>query len=291
MKKFLGTLGTAGLVLALAACGTSGDEDSNNGDTGSTTGGDTPAEEETTTLKISASNTPHAEILEEAASTLEEEGIELDIVVAQDYVIPNIALDGEEVDANFFQHQPYLDQQTEEFGYDFAVAGAIHIEPYALYSSQYDSVDEIPDGGTIIFSNNVAEEGRALHLLAQENLITLADGVGYEATLDDIEENPKNLEFVNNVDPALLPQAYENNEGDAIIINANYALEIDLNPTDDGLITESGDSDNPFANLIVVRAGEEDREDIQKLVEVLHSEEITNFINENYEGAVVPVTE
>ncbi|MDQ0206644.1 MetQ/NlpA family ABC transporter substrate-binding protein [Alkalicoccobacillus murimartini] len=290
MKKFLGTLGTAGLVLALAACGTSDYEESDNGDNGST-GGDAPAEEETSTITISASNTPHAEILEEAASALEDEGIELDIVIAQDYVIPNVALDGEEVDANFFQHQPYLDQQVEDFGYEFAVAGAIHIEPYALYSSEYDSADEIPDGGTIIFSNNVAEEGRALHLLAQEGLITLADGVGYEATLDDIEENPKNLEFVNNVEPALLPQAYENNEADGIIINANYALEIDLNPTNDGLITESGDSDNPFANLIVVRAGDEDREDIQKLVEVLHSEEITSFINENYEGAVVPVTE
>ncbi|MFK3935884.1 MetQ/NlpA family ABC transporter substrate-binding protein [Alkalihalobacillus sp. NPDC078783] len=288
MKKILGTLGTASLVLALAACGTSGDDESNNE---GSTGGDTPAEEETSTIKISASNTPHAEILEEAASTLEEEGIELDVIIAQDYNIPNIALDDEEVDANFFQHQPYLDQQTEEFGYDFAVAGAIHIEPYALYSSEYDSADDIPEGGTIIFSNNVAEEGRALHLLAQEGLITLADGVGYEATLDDIEENPKNLQFRNDVDASLLPQLYQNNEGDALIINANYALEIDLNPTDDGLITESGDAENPFANLIVVRAGDEERENIKKLVEVLHSDEITTFINEKYEGAVVPVQE
>ncbi|TSB48244.1 MetQ/NlpA family ABC transporter substrate-binding protein [Alkalicoccobacillus porphyridii] len=284
-KKLFGTLGTAGLVLALAACGTSDDGgDATSGDNGA-------SDEETTVLRISASNTPHAEILEEAESLLEEEGIELDVTIAQDYKIPNIALDEGEIDANFFQHQPYLDSEIEAEGYDFAVAGAIHIEPFALYSQDFDSVDDIPDGGTIIFSNVSAEEGRALNLLAEGGLITLADGVGYEATLDDIEDNPKNLNFVNNVEPALLPQAYQNNEGDAIIINANYALEIDLNPTNDGLITEAGDSDNPFANLVVTQAGDENREDIQKLVEVLHSEEITNFINENYEGAVIPVSE
>lgn len=286
-KKLLGTLGTASLVLALAACGSSDDGG------GETTGGDNGATEEaeTSVLKISASNTPHAEILEEAEAQLAEEGIELDVTIAQDYQIPNIALDEEEIDANFFQHQPYLDSQINDFGYDFAVAGSIHIEPFALYSQDFNSIDEIPDGGTIIFSNVVAEEGRALNLLAEGGLITLKEGVGYDATIADIEENPKNLNFENNVEPALLPQAYENGEGDAVIINANYALEIDLNPTNDGLVTESGDADNPFANLVVTRAGDEDREDIQKLVEVLHSEEITNFINENYEGAVIPVSE
>ncbi|MBM0066213.1 MetQ/NlpA family ABC transporter substrate-binding protein [Alkalicoccobacillus gibsonii] len=268
MKKILGTVGTSSIILALAACG-SGDED---------------------TIRITASNIPHTEILEEAATILEDDGIALDIIVAEDYNIPNIALEDGDIDANYFQHQPYLDKQTEEFGYDFAVAGdAIHIEPYALYSSEYDSVDDIPEGGLIIFSNNPAEEGRSLQLLAQEGLITLTEGVGYDATLDDIEENPKNLEFRNDVDASLLPQLYQNNEGDALIINANYALEIDLNPSEDGLITESSGTDNPFGNLIVVRAGDEEREDIQKLVEVLHSQEIQDFIEEKYEGAVLPV--
>ncbi|WP_018921873.1 MetQ/NlpA family ABC transporter substrate-binding protein [Salsuginibacillus kocurii] len=278
MKKLalLATTGTAALVLA--ACGTDGEESGGEG-------------EETQTLTVGASNVPHAEILEYAEDALEEEGIELEIETFNDYVLPNEYLAEGELDANYFQHIPYLEDQIEEHGYEFEHAGGIHIEPIGVYSQEYDSLDELPDGAEIIMSDSVADHGRILTLLEEEGLITLAEGVDVDATVDDIEENPRDLEFQANVEAAVLPTAYEQGEGDAVLINSNYAIDYDLNPMEDAIATESTELDNPHVNVIAVPAGDEDNEEIQTLVEVLRSEDVQDFIVEEYENAVVPVSE
>lgn len=280
MKKLFALLAVFTLVLALAACGTAKKEDNNAAEN----------EDGKTKLVVGASNVPHAEILEEAKPLLEKKGIDLEIVKFQDYVLPNKGLESKELDANYFQHIPYLEQQIKDNGYDFVSAGAIHIEPMAVFSKKYKSLDELPKGATVIFSNSVAEHGRVLALLEKGGLIKLKDGVEKTAaTVKDIVENPKNIKFKADYEPSLLPQIYNNNEGDAVVINANYALDADLNPVKDSIEIEG--SESPYANIITVRKGDENNESIKTLVEVLHSKEIQDFINEKYKGAVVPVTE
>lgn len=243
------------------------------------------------TLVIGASNIPHAEILEFAEPLLEGEGITIDIQTYQDYVIPNEALDEGELDANYFQHVPYLESQIEDHGYDFVNAGGIHIEPIGVYSQDYKSLDELPEGATFIISNSVADHGRILMMLANEGLITLVDGVGISATIDDIEENPNDFQFNADVDAGLLASAYQNNEGDAVLINSNYALDADLNPLEDAIALEDASVENPYVNLIAVNAGDENDERITTLVEILRSDEVRDFILEEYNNAVVPVAE
>ncbi|UJW58954.1 MetQ/NlpA family ABC transporter substrate-binding protein [Bacillus sp. A116_S68] len=291
MKKLLKTLTAVTLTVGvLAACG---QEDNNTEETGNNTNNEEAnnAEVEEGPIVVGASNIPHAEILEFAEDLLEEEGVELEIVTFNDYILPNQALDEGELDANYFQHVPYLESQIEEHGYDFVNVGGIHIEPIGLYSQDYDSVEALPEGAEIIMSDSVADHGRILSMLENEGLITLAEGVGINATIDDIEENPNNFEFLANVEAALLPTAYENGEGDAILINSNYALDAGLNPLEDAILTETADEDNPYANVIAVNSGDEGDERILKLVEVLRSEEVSDFILETYDNAVVPVAE
>ncbi|MBP3039387.1 MetQ/NlpA family ABC transporter substrate-binding protein [Bacillaceae bacterium Marseille-Q3522] len=267
-------------VLALAACGT-GSENAGEGNEN----GDEPV-----TLTVGASPTPHAEILEQAKPLLAEKGIDLQIETFQDYVLPNEALQSEDIDANFFQHIPYLNGQIEEHGYDFANAGGIHVEPMGVYSKEYKSLNELPEGATVIFSNSVAEHGRILSLLEKGGLIKLADDIDKtKATLKDIVENPKNIDFKADYEPALLTQIFNNNEGDAVVINSNYAIDAGLNPVEDSIEIE--DSATEYVNIITVRAGDENREEIKTLVEVLRSKEIQDFILNEYGGAVVPVTD
>ncbi|AQQ52687.1 MetQ/NlpA family ABC transporter substrate-binding protein [Planococcus lenghuensis] len=268
MKKFVA--GTVLSGLALAGCGATG------------------ADEETEVLTVGASNVPHALILEEAAPLLEEQGIDLEIETYQDYILPNQDLDSGEIDANYFQHVPYLESQIEDFGYEFANAGGIHIEPIGVYSQEYDSLDELPDGATILMSNSVADHGRILAMLEAQGLITLAEDVEKtEAEVSDIVENPKNLVFDADYEAALLVQLYEAGEGDAVLINSNYAIDAGLNPMEDAIALE--DSDSPYANIIATQAGDENSENIQALVDVLKSDEIQDFIIEEWGGAVVPV--
>ncbi|MBD7939405.1 MULTISPECIES: MetQ/NlpA family ABC transporter substrate-binding protein [Cytobacillus] len=277
MKKWLSVLMIAAVTLFIAACGSS--DEGNEG-----------SDEGTKTLKIGASNVPHAEILNEAKPLLEEKGIELDITTFQDYIVPNQALEGGDIDANYFQHIPYLESQMAENGYDFVNAGGVHIEPIGVYSQEYDSLDDLPEGATIIMSSSVPDHGRILTMLEKEGLITLkADVDKTTATIDDIEENTKNIKFDTEYEAALLPQIYNNGEGDAVLINSNYAIDAGLNPVEDAIALE--ESDSPYVNVIAVKAGDEDKEEIKALLEVLHSEEIQSFIEEQYEGAVVPVTE
>ncbi len=282
MKKFLSLFLSLAVALVLAACGTAKEDESNAGE------GEEAAE--TTELVVGASNVPHAEILEEAKSLLAEKGIELKIETFQDYILPNQALESGDLDANYFQHIPYLESQMAEHGYDFANAGGIHIEPMGVYSKKYKSLEELPEGAHIIMSSSVADHGRILTMLEKEGLITLKEGVNnVEATVEDIAENPKNLHFDTEYEASLLPQIYNNDEGDAVLINSNYAIDAGLNPIEDSIAIE--DKESPYVNVIAVRKGDESSEAIKALVEVLHSKEIQDFILEKYEGAVVPVTE
>jgi len=299
MKKFFQSLGVVTLSLGvLAACGQSENEnagdqvDVNNSNEEAADNNNSAAESgELESLVVGASNIPHAEILEFAQPLLEEEGIQVEIVSFNDYVLPNEALTEGELDANYFQHVPYLESQIEEHGYDFVNAGGIHIEPIGVYSQDYDSLDALPEGAEIIMSSSVADHGRILMMLEEEGLITLAEGVGINATISDIAENPRDLQFSDNVEAALLPTAYQNGEGDAVLINSNYALDADLNPLEDAIATESADMDNPYVNVIAVNSGDEEDARILTLLDVLRSEEVRDFIIDEYDNAVVPVTE
>jgi D-methionine transport system substrate-binding protein len=279
MKKLFSFVLALSFVLLLAACGTS-EEKSDGGS----------EKAETTELVVGASNVPHAEILEEASPLLEEKGIELKIETFQDYVLPNKALESKELDANYFQHIPYLTSQIKENGYDFVNAGGIHIEPIGVYSKKYKDLSELPDGAQLIMSNSVADHGRLLSLLEAEGLIKLKEGIDKTtATTEDVVENKKNLKFDTNYEAALLPQIYNNGEGDAVLINSNYAIDAGLNPLEDSIAIEN--SESPYVNVIAVRKGDENKEAIKALVEVLRSKEIQDFILEKYKGAVVPVSE
>jgi D-methionine transport system substrate-binding protein len=277
MKKWLIVLVTLALSAVLAACGASEEK---------TEGG----KEESKKIVVGASNVPHAEILEEAKPLLEEKGYELEIKTFNDYIVPNKALESKELDANYFQHIPYLESQMADNGYKFEVAGGIHIEPIGVYSKEHTTLEDLPEGAHVIMSSSVADHGRILTMLEKEGLITLKDGVEkVKATIDDIAENPKKLKFDTEYEAALLPQIFNNGEGDAVLINSNYAIDAGLNPLKDSIAIE--ESDSPYVNVIAVREGDKDKPAIKALVEVLHSKEIQDFILEKYEGAVVPVKE
>lgn len=282
MRKLL-TLFSILFVLLLAACGGSAEESN----TDESSEGATETEEEVT-IKVGASSVPHAEILEEAKPLLEEQGIILEIEPYEDYVLPNDDLASGELDANYFQHIPFLEQTIADTGYDLTHIGGIHIEPMGVYSKGIEDVDSIPEGTEVILSNSVSDHGRILGLFQSEGLITLDDSADVaSATIDDIVENPLNLQFTPEYDPAFLPELYETEEDALVVINTNFAIGAGLNPLEDSLFIEGEDS--PYVNVIAVRSEDEDNEALKTLVEVLHSEEIQNFILENYDGAVVPV--
>ncbi len=273
-KKLLAGILTGALALSLAACGS--DKDSGDG--------------KETTLTIGASNVPHAKILEKAEPILEKEGIKLDIETYQDYVLPNKDLESKDLDANFFQHKPYLEQQIKDNGYDFVSAGGVHIEPIGIYSKKHKTLEDLPKGATILISNSVADQGRILTLLETKGLITLKEGVNKDAAqIKDIDKNPKDLKIDAKTAPEMLVQMYKNEEGDAVIINSNYAIDAGLTPTKDSISIE--DSESPYVNVIAVRKGDEDTKEIKELMKALHSKEIQDYINEEWEGSVVPVKE
>lgn len=273
MKKLLTALSIL-LVLVLSACGSNKEA---------------TAEDGNTTIKVGASSVPHAEVLEEAQPILEEKGIDLEIEQYEDYVLPNDDLASGELDANYFQHIPYLEQTIADTGYELTSIGGVHIEPMGVYSKTYDNIEDIPDGTEVILSNSVAEHGRVLGLFQSAGLITLKDGVDVAAaTLDDIDENPKNLEFTAEYEPAFLPEIYETEEDTLVVINTNYAIDAGLNPVDDSLFIEGKES--PYVNIIAVREEDKENEALHTLVDVLQSEKIQDFIIEKYEGAVVPAS-
>jgi len=241
------------------------------------------AEQKPVVLKIGATPIPHAEILNYVKPLLEKENIQLEVVEFQDYVQPNTALADKELDANFFQHKPYLDNFIKERGLDLVSVGNVHVEPLGLYSSNLKSLAELKDGSTIAIPNDATNAARALLLLQSNGLLKLKEGAGIEATEKDIAENPKNFK-IQPAEAAQLPRVLE--DVDAAVINTNYALPAGLNPTKDALVIEGKDS--PYANLVAVRKGDESRAEIQKLIQVLNSDEVKKFIEDKYEGAIVP---
>lgn len=235
-------------------------------------------------IKVSVTSVPHAEIMEHIKPELAEKGVELEIVVADDYDVHNRSLAEKEVDANFFQHTPFLEEQIADFAYDIIEFGKIHIEPLGVYSNKYDSLEDLPDGATISIPNDPTNESRALALLHRNGLIEMEDLTDLKSTIVNIKENPRNFEF-QEIDAAMLTRSLE--DVDASIINTNFALMADLNPLEDALAIEGADS--PNANILAIRKGDEDREELIILQETLMSESVREFILEKYEGAVIPV--
>lgn len=280
-KKFLSLILALALSASLTACGSSGTTET----TDDTDSGDTA---ETVTLKVAASPTPHAEILEQVKPILAEQGIDLVITEYGDYIVPNTAVDEGDEDANYFQHTPYLEQFNAENGTDLVSVGKIHYEPMGIYAGKTASLEELPDGATIAVPNDATNEARALQLLAAQGLIEIDPEAGLNATPNDITSNPKNLEFTE-LDAAMIPNTIE--EFDLNVINSNYALQAGLNPAEDALASEDAASDaaQTYANIIAVKAGHENDPAIVALVDALHSEEIQEFINTTYAGSVLPI--
>ena len=242
---------------------------------------------ETVTLKIAASPTPHAEILEQAASLLAEQGINLEVTEFEDYVQPNNVVESGEFDANYFQHVPYLDSFNEEQGTHLVVAGKIHYEPFGLYAGTRASLDELQEGDVIAVPNDTTNEARALLLLQDNGLIKLKDGADLTATVNDIEENPLNLE-IKELEAAQVARVIP--EVALVALNGNYAQEAGLTVSTDAIAYETSDSEaaKTYVNVIAVAEGNENNEAVQKLVEVLKSDEIKSWIEETYQGAVIP---
>ncbi|MBR2214796.1 MAG: MetQ/NlpA family ABC transporter substrate-binding protein [Selenomonadaceae bacterium] len=235
------------------------------------------------TLKVGATAVPHAEILEAVQPVLEKDGIKMEIVEFNDYVQPNLSLNDKELDANYFQHKPYLDNFVEEHKECKLVSAAgIHIEPMGIYSRRVKNLQDLNPGAAIAIPNDPTNGGRALLLLEKAGLIKIKAGVGEKATVQDITENPKNLKF-EEVEAAQVPRTLE--DVDAAVINTNYAMQVNLVPTKDALVIEG--SDSPYVNIIAVRAGDENRPEIQALIKAVKSDTVKKFIEDKYKGAVV----
>ncbi len=275
MKKKILALALAGVLVvgALTGCGTSKSESS---------------EKKTDDKKITvaASATPHAEILEEAKTLLKDKGYKLEVKVFDDYVQPNNVVESGEFDANYFQHVPYLEQFNEEKGTHLVVAGKIHYEPFGIYPGTKKDLKDIAKGDKIAVPNDTTNEARALLLLQDNGIIKLKDGAGIKATVNDIEENPNNIEIVE-LEAAQVPRVV--NEVAYVVLNGNYALEANYTVKKDALAYEKSDSEaaKTYVNVIAVKEGNENSEKIKALVDVLKSDSIKKFINEKYDGAVI----
>lgn len=269
-KRILAAGAAAVIAVGLTACG----------------GKENKADDKTIT--VAASPTPHAEILEAAKDLLKEKGYTLEIKEFDDYPQQNVVVDEGEFDANYFQHQPYLDNFNEEKGSDLVSAAKIHYEPLGIYPGASEDLENIKDGAKIAVPNDATNEARALLLLEENGIITLKEDAGLNATKKDVEENPHNIEIVE-LDAAQIARVVE--ELDFVILNGNYALDAGFNVQTDAIAKEEADSEaaQTYANIIAVKKENKDSEKIKALVEVLQSEEIGKFITDTYEGAVVPM--
>ncbi|MBD9483392.1 MetQ/NlpA family ABC transporter substrate-binding protein [Pseudomonas sp. PDM14] len=234
-------------------------------------------------VSVAATAVPHAEILEFVKPALAKDGVDLKIKVFTDYVQPNVQVAEERLDANFFQHQPYLDEFNASRGTKLVSIAGVHVEPFGAYSSKIKNLADLPKGAQVAIPNDATNGGRALLLLAKAGVITLKDGAGITATVKDIAENPKAIK-VRELEAATLPRVLD--QVDLALINTNYALEAGLNPTKDALVIEG--SDSPYVNILVVAEANKDKPALQKLAKALNSADVKAFINEKYKGAVVP---
>lgn len=239
-------------------------------------------------LIVGASPSPHAEILETVKDALAQKGYELEIVTFNDYVQPNTTLEDGDIDANYFQHAPYLDSFNEENGTHIVSAGAIHYEPMGIFPSKTKTLADLADGATVAVPNDTTNEARALLLLEAQGLIKINADAGLNATIYDITDNPKNLEIVE-VEAAQIPTVLP--DFDIAVINGNYAIAANLSVAQDALALEDKDSDaaQTYANIVAVQAGQEDSDKTKALLEVLQSDAVKTFINDTYDGAVVPI--
>lgn len=301
MKKTFGVV-TAAVLAAASIAGCSGNKAAETtaaettaaeSSAEETTAAETTAEETTAAsgdlqkIVVGASPAPHAEILKAANEVLKEKGYELEIKEYVDYIQPNLALESGDLDANYFQHLPYLESFNEENGTNLVSAGAIHYEPFGIYAGKTTSLDELQDGATIAVPNDTTNEARALLLLEAQGLIKLKEDAGLTATKNDIVENPKNLQLYE-VEAAQLPRVI--GDVDVAVINGNYAIEAGYKVSD-ALAVEASDSlaATTYGNVVAVRAGEENDPAIQALIEALTSDEVKAFIESTYDGAVVPL--
>ncbi|WP_411148995.1 MetQ/NlpA family ABC transporter substrate-binding protein [Streptomyces sp. A30] len=263
-------LAAGALTFGLTACGS--DSDSASSDAGGP-------------LVVAASPTPHAEILNYVKDNLAKKaGLDLEVKEFTDYVTPNTATEDGSVTANYFQNQPYLDDFNKKNGTHIVPVVTVHLEPLGLYSNKVKSADALKSGATVAVPNDSVNEARALKLLDANGIITLKDGVGNEATPSDITKNPKNLKF-KELEAAQTPRSLD--DVDAAVINGNYAIEADLSPADDALVLESA-TDNPYGNFLAVKDGNEDDPRVQKLAKLLTSAEVKKFIEDTYDGSVIP---
>lgn len=264
-KKAIGILLTAALIAGVfSGCGSKSDDK---------------------TIKVGACVTPHAEILNSVKDKLAEEGWDLEVVEYNDYVLPNTALEDGELDANYFQHKPYLDDFNEENGTHIVGVANVHFEPMAIYAGKTASLDDVADGASVAVPNDTTNEARALLLLEAQGLISLNEDAGVQATVLDITDNPHNLE-IKELEAAQVAKSIQ--DVDFAVINGNYVIEAGLT---DPLAVEASDSlaAETYANLIAVKEGNEDSEKTKALVNAVLSDDVRDYINENYEGAVVPV--
>ena len=271
----LATILTAGLVTGCGSSTSSSDQSSSQDNT------------QKKTITVAASQTPHSEILAEAAKILEKQGYELKVTVFDDYVQPNNVVESGEFDANYMEHVPYMEQFNKENGTHIVNAGGIHYEPFGIYPGTKSDLAEVADGDSVAVPNDTTNEARALLLLQDNGLITLKEGAGLEATVNDIEENPYNLEIVE-LEAAQVPRVV--GEVAYVVLNGNYALEAGYSVAKDSLAYESSDSEaaKTYVNVIAVKEGNENADKIKALVDVLKSDTIKNYINDTYDGAVIP---
>lgn len=295
MKKLISATLAASLALSLAACGSSASTDSVAASSESTAASSAAAEStaETselagTTLKVAASPTPHAEILNAAKDILAEQGIDLEVIEFTEYVQPNLVTESGEVDANYFQHKPYLDGFNVEQGTHLVSVGPVHYEPLGIYPGKSSDLENIADGATIAIPSDTTNEARALQLLATQGLITVRDDAGLTATINDITENPHNIKF-EEIEAAQLPRTVQ--DVDFAVINGNYALAAGFSVKNDALATEDASSEaaQTYANVLVVKEGRENDPAIQALYAALTGDKVKDYINSTYDGAVVPI--
>ncbi|WP_448694467.1 MetQ/NlpA family ABC transporter substrate-binding protein [Pseudomonas moraviensis] len=235
------------------------------------------------TLTVAATPVPHAEILEFVKPALAKEGVDLKVKVFTDYIQPNVQVAEKRLDANFFQHQPYLDEFNKAKGTDLVAVTGVHLEPLGAYSSKLKKIEELPSGANVVIPNDATNGGRALMLLAKAGVIKLKDSKNILSTVRDIAENPKDLK-IRELEAATIPRVLT--QVDLALINTNYALEAKLDPSKDALVIEGNDS--PYVNILVSRPDNKDSDAMKKLAAALHSPEVKQFITEKYKGAVLP---
>lgn len=271
----LATILTAGLVTGCGSSTSSSDQSSSQDNT------------QKKTITVAASQTPHSEILAEAAKILEKQGYELKVTVFDDYVQPNNVVESGEFDANYMEHVPYMEQFNKENGTHIVNAGGIHYEPFGIYPGTKKKLDDLAEGDTIAIPNDTTNEARALLLLQDNCLLTLKDGAGLTATINDIKENPKKLKF-QELEAAQVAKVKD--EVAFVVLNGNYALEAGYSVSKDSIAYEKADSEaaKTYVNIIGVKEGNENSDGIKALVKVLKSDDIKKFINDKYDGAVIP---